>query len=82
MEASPVDPRTLPDKNLQLAKTRHTMYRVVQQVSDLGWVDLYLRSSFGWCAASVATYCQAGWWNSPNPSQPNPGPRPAESPCM
>ena len=56
-------------------------YRVSHQVSDLGWVDLCLRSSFGWWAASVATYCQAGWWNIPNPSQPNPGLRPADSPC-
>ena len=26
----------------------------------------------GWWAATVATYCQAGWWNIPNPSQQNP----------
>ena len=24
---------------------------------------------------------QAGWWNIPNLSQPNPGPRPSGSPC-
>ena len=25
---------------------------------------------------------QAGWWNIPNLSQPNPGPRPSGSPCI
>ena len=49
------------------------MYRVTLVVKYLGWVDLDVGSSFGWWAATVATYCQAGWWNIPNLKQPNQG---------
>ena len=33
------------------------MYRVILVVSELGWVDLDLRCSLGWWAATVAIYC-------------------------
>ena len=33
------------------------LYRVILVVSELGWVDLDLRCSQGWWAATVATYC-------------------------
>ena len=62
------------------------MYRVSQQVSDLGWVDFDLdvpliMPSF---SASSATFPSAqaesgGQRNSQNQSQPNPGQRPAVS---
>ena len=32
-------------------------YRAILVVSELGWVDLYLRCSLGWWAATVVTYC-------------------------
>ena len=35
-------------------------YRVIQQVADLGWVDLDLRVSPGWWAATAANYCLGG----------------------
>ena len=31
-------------------------YRLIQQVSDLGWVDLYLRSSFGRLVGRFCSY--------------------------
>ena len=34
-----------------------TRYRVILVVSELGWVDLDLRCSLGWWAATKATYC-------------------------
>ena len=40
-----------------IGKVIQNEYRVIQQVSDLGWVDLDLGSSLGWWAATVATYC-------------------------
>ena len=38
---------------------------------------------FGGSPRLVGRYCtaQAGWWNIPNLSQPNPGPRRDETPC-
>ena len=33
------------------------MYRVTQNVSNLGWVDLELKSSLGWWAGTMVTYC-------------------------
>ena len=33
------------------------VYRVILVVSELGWVDLDLRCSLGWWAATVVTYC-------------------------
>ena len=48
--------------------------RVIQSGASgeqLGWVDLDLGSYPGWWAASVATYCQAGWLNILNLTQPN-----------
>ena len=51
------------------------------QVSDLGWVDLDLRVPLAGGPLPSATYCLSRIRNMPNLSQPNPGPRPAWSPC-
>ena len=57
-------------------------YRVTQQVSDLGWVDLDFGCSTILPGSRQLQKRPTSRRNSLNISQPNPGPRPAESPCI
>ena len=57
------------------------MYRVTMQVSDLGWVDLIIIVPLAGGLLLSATCFPDKMGNIPNISQPNPGPRPAWSPC-
>ena len=50
-------------------------------VADLGLVDLDLGSSPAGGPLLYLRTAQVGWWNIPNLSQPNPGPRPLAPPC-
>ena len=68
---------------------RRSNYRVSQQVSDLGWVNFYLEVPliFTSCSAHSAHVSSAQaelgrQRNIQNPSQPNPGPRPAGTPFI
>ena len=58
--------------------------RVIQQVEDLGWFDLDLRcftTLLGQKVNTVATYQPKKLLKKYISTQPNQGPRPAESPC-
>ena len=48
------------------------IYRVAHLLANLGWVDLDLGSSLGCGPLLWLPTAQAGWWNIPNLSQPNP----------
>ena len=50
----------------------HFSYRVAHLLTNLGWVDFDLGSSPGWWPLLKLPTAQAGWWNIPNQSQPNP----------
>ena len=60
---------------------RARAYREFHLLANLGWVDLDLGSSPGWWAVLYLATAQAGWWNIPNLSQPNPGSPADEIPC-
>ena len=58
------------------------MYRVAYLHANLGRGDLDLGTSPDWWATTVATYSSSRMVEHPkNLSQPNPGPRPYETPC-
>ena len=65
-----------------------SIYRVTLVVADLGWVDFDLDVQTSCPVAQpilpkfLSAQAELGiQWNEQNHSQPNPGPRPLESPC-
>ena len=57
------------------------MYRVSHVHLDLGWVDLDLGSSPGWCAPSVATYYPCRVVEHPKSKSTKPSLRGHGTPC-
>ena len=61
-----------PEQPTHLCLAGISIYRVIQQVGDLGLVDLDLASSLGWWAATVVAYCLSGMVEHPKPKSPQP----------
>ena len=67
---------------IQLLNMIDKPYRVFYLVTELGWIDVDLRSSPGWQAAFLGKYCTAHRPSSTVKSKStSPGSRPNETPC-